>query len=85
MKLWILRPIDPDNGPWNPWYDKTFGFVVRAETEQQARQLANDGGSDETRERGQTQTPWLDLALASCDELTGEGEAEVVIADHHSA
>ena len=36
MRLWLLRPqeglIEGDN-PWDPWYDKAFGFVVRAETE----------------------------------------------------
>lgn len=37
MRLWELRPIDKDSGPWEPWYDKAFGFVVRADTEAQAR------------------------------------------------
>lgn len=36
MKLWLLRPVvglDENDNPWWPWYDKAFGFVVRAETE----------------------------------------------------
>lgn len=41
MKLWLLRPIDPHGGLWDPWFDKIFGFVVRAETETEARTLAD--------------------------------------------
>lgn len=36
MKIWLLRPIDGCD-EWNPWYDKAFGFVVRAAREQEAR------------------------------------------------
>ena len=37
MRLWILRPIDEAAGQWSPWFDKAFGFVMRAETEEAAR------------------------------------------------
>ena len=40
MKLWLIRTRDPTSGAWDPWYDKAFGFVVRAETEGQARKFA---------------------------------------------
>lgn len=49
MKLWELRPINrtgeetPMGGqkpdPWDPWYDRAFGFVVRAETAEDARRI----------------------------------------------
>ena len=48
MKLWLLRPINIyGDSPWNPWHDKAFGFVVRADTEQEARKLANEESGDE--------------------------------------
>lgn len=49
MKLWILRPVEEldDDNPWDPIYDKTFGFVIRAETEDQARSIAHSNGRDE--------------------------------------
>lgn len=39
MKIWLLRPIDGCD-EWNPWYDKAFGFVVCANSEQEAREAA---------------------------------------------
>jgi len=44
MKLWLLRPrvLEDTFDPWEPWYDKAFGFVVRAETEKDARQMAQE-------------------------------------------
>jgi len=93
MKLWILRPnkqLPEGEDPWEPWYDKTFGFVVRAETEKEARKLANAEGGAETgaashnvyRKGGD---PWLDPAFTSCLELTSDDEAGVVIEDHRAA
>lgn len=38
-KLWLLRPIDENSPPWTPWYDKAFGFVIRAESEREARRM----------------------------------------------
>jgi hypothetical protein len=79
MKLWILRPVEnlPDHAsPWKPWYDKAFGFVVRAETEEAARAFANREGGDET-----WANPWLDSTVSTCIELTPDGEEGVVIID----
>jgi hypothetical protein len=85
MKLWILRPVEGlayniDN-PWEPWYDKAFGFVVRADTEEEARKLAESDSGDESYGG----TPWLDAALSTCAELLPEGDACVVMKDFHSA
>ena len=41
MKLWLLKPIKR----WTVWYDKAFGFVVRAATEDEARAAASREGS----------------------------------------
>lgn len=79
MRLWELRPIDKDSGPWEPWYDKAFGFVVRADTEAQARLLASAQAGDEKA------AAWLDASLSRCEELTDDGEASVVMQDFASA
>lgn len=88
MKLWLLRPLDAESGPWNPWYDKAFGFVVRADTEADARALAaKDAGDEADGEDFEPLpvNPWQDPALASCVELAHEGDAGVIIMDFKSA
>ena len=87
MKLYVLKPIgfDGDSGalpkgsPWQPWYDKAFAFVVRAKDDDGARVLAADQCGDEGH------GVWLDEKLTSCEELTEEGEVEVVCRDFASA
>jgi hypothetical protein len=97
MKLWLLRPIPheedanhdddtdcPRECPWNPWYDKTYGAVVRAETAGDARRFVPVGDWEFTDSKGVN--PWLDEALSWCTELTAAGEeGEVVIRDFRSA
>lgn len=58
MNLYLLRPRDEHHGPWEPWFDKVFGFVVRADTEAEARAVADTHGGDENDEGH----PWLDAA-----------------------
>lgn len=88
MKLWLLRPFD-DAPEWEPWYDKVFGFVVRAETEVQARQMV-EGGNEVKKEWGDedleiVDNPWLDPARSTCECLTEDGPAGIIITDFHSA
>ena len=88
MKLWLLRPrggLKPD--PWDPWYDKAFGFVVRAKTETAAREFAAEDAGDEWRDHGENKgpNPWLEIALSTCVELTADGVEDVVIRDFHAA
>lgn len=91
MKVWILKARDeelPDNdNPWEPWFDKNFGLVVRAETETRARQLAQAEATDETYVdyTGRRLTPWLDAKYSTCVELTNEGDEGVLLIDHRSA
>lgn len=87
--VWVLTPNDdresddlPD--PWSPWYDKAFGFVIRAESEEKARELAQENAGDETTvspvhhdvdERVRGREVWKDSALADCvpvEEYGGE-------------
>lgn len=85
MKLFYLYPKENIKGenPWSPWYDKVFAFVVRAETEEEARKIAQDAGGDETDDKtgSPIKYPWLDADLSECDELTAEGNKGVIIRD----
>ena len=77
MKLWILKPISTDEGTaWSPWYDKAFGFIVRAETEAMARIIADESAGNEN---DNAVLPWLDPSQSSCTELTPDGGAEGLV------
>lgn len=85
MNLWLLRPVDklPKNdNPWEPWYAKAFGFVVRAETEQDARVLADKGAVDENRSG---KHPWLNTRYSTCVKLNHKGQSKIVMRDFASA
>ncbi len=73
MKLWLLRPIED----WMPWYDKAFGFVVRAKTEEDARHLVFSSG-DNGEEGAEV---WRDALKTTCEELKKDGKEEIIIQD----
>lgn len=86
-KLWLLRPQKPILWPLsNPWndYDTVDGFVIRAETEQEARQLAQRNAGTECGsvdpEHG-TIPAWTDKRYSSCVELHDDGDTEIVMID----
>ncbi len=89
MKLWLIRPVDglgEKDDPWEPWFDKSFGFVVRAETEDRARQIANANGDDEvcskyTQPRPLKCDPWLHERYSTCTELTPDGGEDIIMKD----
>lgn len=81
MKIYELRPIgnlDPKDDPWNPWYDKCFGFVIVANNEQEARLLAHKNACDENTNN---KTPWLHKKYSTCIEVESIGLPRVVIKD----
>jgi hypothetical protein len=85
MKLFELRPrkdLLKNDNPWEPWYDKTFGFVVRAKTAQKAREYADEYSSEEN-DGGKN--PWLHEKYSTCNELTRNGDECIIMADTHSA
>ena len=83
MKLWLLRPITKKKGgPWDPWYDKSFGFVVRAETEEKAREIADENAGDENHDE---KHPWLNSYYSVCEELLKKGKEEIIMKDFASA
>ena len=84
MKLWILRPIGYEfpnfwhkyvSVSWTPWYDRVFGFVVRADTAKDARNWASTRAGDEGG------GAWLDDKQSTCEELTREGDQGIIIVD----
>jgi hypothetical protein len=94
MKLFLLRPkenLPKCDNPWKPWYDKAFGFVIRAESEVQARQLAHHSAGDENRcmwageKIADTTAPWLDAKYSICIELVADGEPSIVMRDFAAA
>ena len=85
MKLWILEPkkgLSGNSNPWEPWYDKAFGFIVRAETEQEAREIAEENAGDESWSGRKT---WMKPELSTCIELSEDGEKGLVLRDFASA
>lgn len=75
MKLYILTPVKA----WKPWYDRCLGVIVRAETEEQARELAAKNAGDEGM------SVWLNNIHTKCEELTGEGKAETIMINFANA
>lgn len=89
MKLWILKNLH------NRWYDTQNEIVVRAEDEEQARKIAdenhgyegNDWDSDDYGDGWQIPSNgfWLDPTKASCEQLTEDGEAGVIVRDYRES
>lgn len=86
----VFQMPENDN-PWEPWYDKSFGFVICADSEEEARQLAHANAGDENRgeflssKTADTKQPWIDPKYSTCVELTPAHEKGVVIQDFHFA
>jgi hypothetical protein len=96
MQLWILRPrfdvLARSVHPWTPPWDKTMGVLVRAETEAEARRLAQTKAGNEGRgiysrfglaEDEIAEDVWLTPDWTSCDELTSTGEKGVILVVRH--
>lgn len=98
MKLWLLTPrgdvLRRTVNPWRPWYDKVFGAVVRAESEQRARELVQEAAGHEglgiyralgIEEEEVALTVWLDDYFTRCRELLARGKEEIVVLDRRKA
>ena len=83
MRLWLITPKEETyTSVWEPGYDKAHGFVVRAKTEDKARELANTRSGDEVSEYAGA---WLDSNYSDCIELRSTGPEEVIIRDFYHA
>lgn len=79
VKLWLLQPVygqPSENNPWVGWEEMTIGLVVRAATEQDAREFANSESCGE-----HASNPWLDSSLSTCVELMAAGDPGVILTD----
>lgn len=91
MNLYHLEPRAPKRKPWDPWYDKCFGFVIRAETESQARLMASVQSGDEdglmSKEEKKKDSVWLAPHLTVCHEIAYNvsGKEDTIIRDFHAA
>ncbi|MBX3027062.1 hypothetical protein KF840_19335 [bacterium] len=85
MPFWKLTPINPHLGDFRGEIEKAFGFVIRAQTEHQARTIANahsgvEKGPSGTDHYGQIGgNPWLDNAKTHCVQVAPDGPDEVVL------
>lgn len=78
-KLYILKPKENlENSPWEPWYDKAFGFVVRAKDSNEARKIASENAG------GEHSGAW-GSKYSTCKELSVKGKSELIIRDFASA
>lgn len=95
MKLWLLYAKGYDPSGETPYdfdaaerfdYDCNWAFVVRAESEAEARAIAQSKGSDETRNgyAGERFDTWLDPTVVICEALDAEGKPGVVVCDYHA-
>lgn len=75
MKLYYIRPIRD----WTPWYDTADGFIVRAESEEEARQLASSDAGCEGEK------VWLDPKETVCEVLSDAGKSKIIIRSFHAA
>lgn len=75
MKAWLLRPMNDEAGPWSEFFDRIFGFVVRAENESHARSLAAEQAGDEGPDA------WLCPHHSVCVDISGDGPAGVILFD----
>lgn len=81
MKIFLIRPIDEECDEWKPWYNKSFGFVIRAETEDRARKIAFDTADGLFIKH----LPWTDKKKVECIEIKSEGKEEIILQDFRRA
>lgn len=86
MFLFLIKSktdLPKNDNPWEPWYDKYDGFVIRAETEEQARAVAQKGGADEIA-RGD-RLAWTNSKYSTCEMLREDGKEEIVLSSFNAA
>ena len=87
MKLFELKPrrdLPIEISPFLPSYDCCVGFIIRAETEEQARKIADDNSARENYKDYYKRNPvWLSSEYTTCTELSIKGKAGIIMADIH--
>jgi hypothetical protein len=77
MKLWLLKLKSEYYGDYKI-YDYYDSFVIRAETEIDARSIAFNNAGDESGE------VWKDPEKSTCEELQAEGKVELVLGSYNA-
>ena len=95
MELYLLEPkdkykndeVDNKENPWSPWYDKTFGFVIAAESEKEARKIADKRNHKWYSSHGSKHYEglWLDDNYAKCINLKNINDKGIVLSDERWA
>lgn len=98
MRLWLLRPhtevLARGRSPWRPWFEKVFGVVVRASSEEEARALAHSEAGSEglgiyqglgLASEQVAKAVWLDPLFTACDRLLEDGPPAVILVDRREA
>lgn len=89
--LWLLSVAETTEADavWSTWYDKNFGFVVRASSEEEARALAQAEArryDTEGHSHGiEPDDAWLKPSLTSCTRLLEEGSVGIILRDYRGA
>ena len=82
MQLWLLTSL-PRRWHDKSHYDIVHRFVIRAESEEQARQLACMSEAANTL-RAADGEDWLDPSKTTCDPLDVDGAEDVILCDFHA-
>lgn len=88
MKLWKLwanvNDNDNDNeNPWKPSVGKVSRFIIRAESEERARNVAHRHAGGENQQIANIPAPWLSANYSSCIEVKLDGKEEVILSEIH--
>jgi hypothetical protein len=76
---WFNFNREGSGSPWDPWCDKAFGFVVRAESEAAARAIVVLRDTSLRVISGEH--PWASEKWSTCVELTSDGPVGILIQD----
>ena len=88
MALWLLEArddLEKGNDPWEPWYDKTFGMVIRGDSEKEIREIAQDKCQHGDESHEGVDNPWLKKEYSECTKILSQGIKEIILVDFRSA
>ena len=83
--LWLLRPRDEDDSRWG--YDCSFGYVVAASSDEEARKTIVDRKWWEFGPGDEGDQAWLDPNHSTCEHIGSTRKYEgptVVLRDFHA-
>lgn len=75
MKIWLLKRVENNRAPV---YDCNDGFVIRATSEGEAREIAAAQRGDEGA------AVWRTAEGSSCEELVADGDSGIILRDFHA-